>query len=84
MSFVPIETPAQHVQQHGQGEHQQLDPAVLAAVESSQHAPLFTEEEVNELHVMFPSIDGDVIRSVLEAKGGDKDSTVTALIEMAN
>jgi len=84
MSFVPIETPAQHAQQQGQGEHQQLDPAMLAAVESAQQQPLFTEEEVNELHVMFPSIDGDVIRSVLEAKGGDKDSTVTALIEMAN
>jgi len=80
MSFVPIETPAQHPQQGAQGEHQQLDPATLAA----QQQPLFTEEEINELHVMFPSIDGDVIRSVLEAKGGDKDSTVTALIEMAN
>uniref|UniRef100_A0A915CVR3 Toll-interacting protein n=1 Tax=Ditylenchus dipsaci TaxID=166011 RepID=A0A915CVR3_9BILA len=46
--------------------------------------PLFTEEELDELHVMFPSIDKEVIRHVLEAKRGDKDSTVTALLEMAS
>ncbi|KAI1730716.1 c2 domain-containing protein [Ditylenchus destructor] len=46
--------------------------------------PLFTEEELEELHAMFPTIDKEVIRSVLEARRGEKDSTVTALLEMAS
>lgn len=46
--------------------------------------PLFTEEELNELHVMFPTVDKDVIQSILEEKRGDKDSTVTALLEMTS
>jgi hypothetical protein len=33
---------------------------------------------------MFPTIERDVIKQVLESRAGDKDSTVTALIEMAN
>lgn len=44
--------------------------------------PLFTEEEVNELHAMFPSVEVDVIRCILEEKRGNKDSTVTAILEM--
>jgi hypothetical protein len=47
-------------------------------------APLFTEEELDELQEIVPSIEREVIRQVLEAKGGNKDATVTALIEMAN
>lgn len=45
---------------------------------------LFTEEELNELHQMFPTIEKEVIRTVLEAQNGEKNSTVTALIEMSN
>lgn len=33
---------------------------------------------------MFPTIEKDVIRSVLEEKQGNKDATVTALIEITN
>ena len=43
-------------------------------------APLFTEEELDELQEIVPSIEREVIRQVLEAKGGNKDATVTALI----
>uniref|UniRef100_A0A914DWP6 mitogen-activated protein kinase kinase n=1 Tax=Acrobeloides nanus TaxID=290746 RepID=A0A914DWP6_9BILA len=46
--------------------------------------PLFTEEVLNGLHVMFPRVDKDVIKSILEEKRGDTDSTVTALLEMRN
>lgn len=43
---------------------------------------LFTEAELDELCQMFPNIEREVIKSVLEAKGGDKDTTVVALIDI--
>ncbi|VDN30499.1 unnamed protein product [Gongylonema pulchrum] len=51
---------------------------------SGQQQPmvLFTEEEVNELHAMFPTVDTDVIKCILEEKRGNKDATVTAILEM--
>ena len=45
---------------------------------------MISEEELADLGEMFPSIDKEVIRSVLEARNGDKNSAVTDLIEMAN
>ena len=46
-------------------------------------APLFTEEELNELAEMFPSIEREVIKQVLEAKGGVKEAAVTALLDIS-
>lgn len=43
---------------------------------------LYTEDELNELHEMFPNVDKDVVRSILENNQGSKDATVTVLIEM--
>lgn len=40
--------------------------------------------ELTELCQMFPTIEKDIIQSVIEEKHGDKDATVTALIEMTN
>ncbi len=89
ISFAPIELPTQYAQAqlaHGTSPQQQeLDSAARAeSVVAATQQPAFTEEEVNELHVMFPSIEADVIRSVLEVNSGNKDATVTALIDMAN
>uniref|UniRef100_A0A915P144 CUE domain-containing protein n=1 Tax=Meloidogyne floridensis TaxID=298350 RepID=A0A915P144_9BILA len=46
------------------------------------NAPLFTEEELNELAEMFPTIEREVIKQVLEAKGGVKEAAVTALLDI--
>lgn len=50
--------------------------------QQQQQVILFTDEELNELHVMFPSVEVDVIKCILEEKRGNKDATVTALLEM--
>jgi toll-interacting protein len=70
MSFSPVEAA-----------HPQVAPGP-ETVQAPQQ--LYTEEELNELQAMFPNVDKEVIRSVLEMKRGDKDGTVTALIEMSS
>ncbi|KAK0427770.1 hypothetical protein QR680_010419 [Steinernema hermaphroditum] len=73
ISFAPVDAPVQN------------PPQLMANVEGQQtpEGPLYTDEEVKELNEMFPNIDVEVIRSVLDEKRGDKDGTVTALLEMA-
>uniref|UniRef100_A0A1I7ZSJ4 CUE domain-containing protein n=1 Tax=Steinernema glaseri TaxID=37863 RepID=A0A1I7ZSJ4_9BILA len=76
ISFAPVDAPVQN------------PPQLMATVEGTgaqpaPEGPLYTEEEVKELSEMFPNIDAEVIRSVLDEKRGDKDGTVTALLEMA-
>jgi toll-interacting protein len=43
---------------------------------------LFTEDDLEEVCGMFPNIEKEVVRSVFEAKRGDKDSTVNSLLDM--
>lgn len=54
-----------------------INPHLLAV-------PLYTDDEVKELVAMFPNVEEEVVRSVLDMKRGDKDATVTALIEMSS
>ncbi|WKX92235.1 hypothetical protein Q1695_010344 [Nippostrongylus brasiliensis] len=42
-----------------------------------------TAEDTMELEAMFPGVDREVIRCVLEESRGDKDATVSALLEMS-
>ncbi|KAL3078752.1 hypothetical protein niasHS_014534 [Heterodera schachtii] len=82
ISFSPV--PQQHQQQTEQvpAPPQQSDGQQTAPAAQTQVA--FSEKDLDEMQEMFPTIDREVIRSVLEANRGAKDSTVNALIEMAN
>lgn len=44
---------------------------------------LFSEEALKELSELFPNIEQEVIKSVLEANRGSKEASANALVEMS-
>jgi len=59
-------------------------PGFVAPQQQLQHPqqPLFTEEDVKELAELFPNIDVEVVKSVLEEKRGNKEAAANALVSM--
>lgn len=51
-------------------------------VPQQSQRPRVKDEDVTRLQEMFPTLDTDVVRSVLEANNGVADSAVTALLQM--
>lgn len=56
-------------------------------VDRSQNAPVppvtISDDDVNHLRDMFPSIDVDVIRTLLENERGNRDRVVNLLLQMS-
>uniref|UniRef100_A0A6G1SN40 Toll-interacting protein n=1 Tax=Aceria tosichella TaxID=561515 RepID=A0A6G1SN40_9ACAR len=53
-----------------------------AAVQQQQELRTATEEDINQLSEMFPSIDKSIIKSVLENHNLDKEGAISALLAM--
>lgn len=71
-SFAPIELPLQ--QEIPQQPQQQEAPAPLPVE--------ITEEDTKEIQEMFPTVDKEVIKCILEERRGDKEAAVSAILEM--
>ena len=58
--------------------------SVAAAPQQQQQPqrPPVSDEDVTRLQEMFPTLDTDVVRSVLEASNGQADSAVNTLLQM--
>ena len=57
--------------------------SVAAAPQQQQpQRPPVSDEDVTRLQEMFPTLDTDVVRSVLEASNGQADSAVNTLLQM--
>uniref|UniRef100_T1J5F4 Uncharacterized protein n=1 Tax=Strigamia maritima TaxID=126957 RepID=T1J5F4_STRMM len=46
--------------------------------------PLYTDQDIKQVQEMFPSVELEVVRSIMEANGGNKDATINILLQMAN
>lgn len=98
VSMVPNQMPGAQVYYHGgyppvypsyvpapaqQAPPQQQQPQQLQQPRQPPPSPRIKEEDILQLQEMFPTIEKDVIVSVLQASNGRVDQAVTNLLSMA-
>jgi toll-interacting protein len=48
----------------------------------TQQGPMYTDDDVNQIKEMFPDVEDQVIKSILESHRGNKDATINDLLSM--
>ncbi|KAF8365511.1 tli-1 [Pristionchus pacificus] len=82
ISFAPVEAPNAHPTYQGGPTHPDGSPTHGAEVPAAVTGPAFSDDDVKAVKELFPDIDEEVVRAVLEENRGNQDATVSALLEM--
>ncbi|VDM97916.1 unnamed protein product [Thelazia callipaeda] len=80
ISFTPINKPETPSNMTSKAQYQ--GDKIQKKQQQQQGEVLYTEEDSKELHAMFPSVEIDVIKCILEEKRGNKNAAVSAILEI--
>ena len=58
------------------------NPAMPQQQQQQPQQPAFTDEDISQVKDMFPKVDEEVIRSIMEVNRGNKDLTINNLLQM--
>lgn len=67
-----------------QPQMQQQQPMIQQQMPEPIPVQPLTDEEINQIAEMFPTIEKEVIKSIAEANRGNKDSTINSLLTLTN
>ncbi|GMR53071.1 hypothetical protein PMAYCL1PPCAC_23266, partial [Pristionchus mayeri] len=83
ISFAPVDTPIAHPAYQGGPTYPDGSPVHQPSdAPGAVPGPVFSDDDVKAVKELFPDIDEEVVRAILEEKRGDQDATVSALLEM--